>query len=319
MAEVFFRQFGLVPDHFLDLSSSSPEQQVAEIISGVGELISTLKPALVVVVGDVNSTLAASIAANKLGVKLAHVESGLRSFDRSMPEEFNRVLTDKMSDLFFVTEQSGMDHLLAEGYDAGQVHFVGNTMIDTLLAFRKQIEGADALQRLSVEKEKYILMTMHRPATVDSGSGLERLCSLLDLLAARERIVFPVHPRTLANLERMGFKTKLERNRNLIMTGPQDYFAFQKLVACCRFIITDSGGIQEESTFLGKPCLTLRPNTERPITVTLGTNELVPFDNDIISEKVKQINEGAFKKGRVPPLWDGHATERIFRVINSEI
>ncbi len=316
MADVFFEQFGLVPDRFLNIGAGSPNTQMAQVMLGLETVIAEEKPDLVMVVGDVNSTLAAAITANKMGVRIGHLESGLRSFDRSMPEEHNRVLTDAITDHFFITEQSGLDHLRKEGRPEEALHFVGNTMIDTLVAFEPQVQGSPVLQELGLGDGGHVLMTIHRPATVDVP---ERLAALLDLIAdvcaSGRKVVFPIHPRTVKHIEAFGLKAKADAIQGLVRTEPLDYFAFQKLVATCAFILTDSGGIQEESTFRRVPCLTLRPNTERPITVTMGSNELVPLDMDAVRAAIARIENGTFKKGEVPPLWDGHATERILHVL----
>lgn len=316
MADVFFKQFQLEPDHFLNIRPASPNMQIAEIMVKLEEYCNTAgKPDLLLVPGDVNSTLAGALFANKAGIKLGHIEAGLRSFDRTMPEEFNRLLTDELSDLFFVTEQSGYDHLIKEGKDPGKIFFVGNTMIDTMVAYRDEIEKSDILIQLNIHPSPFILMTMHRPATVDSEPELKKLISLIDDLSKKYKIVFPIHPRTLHNASKFGLYEKITSNTNLICTEPLDYFAFQKLIKDCAFIITDSGGIQEESTFRKKPCLTLRPNTERPVTVTEGSNTLLNFDVQKINTLIHQIENGSYKEGKIPEMWDGKATERIMQII----
>jgi UDP-N-acetylglucosamine 2-epimerase (non-hydrolysing) len=315
MADVFFEQFGLVPDYFLNIPAGSPVSQMARIMLGLEETVHKFTPDLMLVVGDVNSTFAAALTANKMGIPLAHVESGLRSHDRTMPEEFNRLLTDLVSDYFFVTEQSGYDALIGEGVERERIFFVGNTMIDTLVAYRDEIEASDVLGKYSLKQDGYALMTMHRPATVDSKEGLEKLVQLIQLVTKTRKLVFPVHPRTLKHIEQFGLGRDFTENTNLVVTGPLDYFAFQKLVNHCKFILTDSGGIQEESTYLQKPCLTFRPNTERPVTITLGTNLLVPFELVHIQELITSIDQGTFKKGEIPPCWDGKATQRLLKVI----
>ncbi len=315
MADVFFEQFGLRPDRWLEVGAGSPSAQIAAMMRTLEPVIQDERPDLVMVVGDVNSTLAAAVTAAKMNVPLAHLESGLRSFDRTMPEEHNRIIADQLSDLCFVTEQSGLDNLRREGKPESRVHLVGNTMIDTLVAFEPQVMASPVLEQHGLGNGGHVLMTIHRPATVDVP---ERLAGLLDLIAeiARERkVVFPIHPRTVQNLERFGAWDKARAIRGLVLTDPLDYFAFQKLIATCSFILTDSGGIQEESTFRRVPCLTLRPNTERPITVTLGSNELVPLDLNEVRKAIARIERGAFKRGEIPPLWDGHATERVFDVL----
>ena len=315
MADVFFEQFGLIPDIFLEIGAGTPLAQMAGIMQKLEPVVLAEKPDMVMVVGDVNSTLAAALVANKLNVPLAHLESGLRSFDHTMPEEHNRVLTDRITDHFFVTEQSGLDNLRKEGVPEGRIHFVGNTMIDTLVAFEDGVRSSPVLDQLRLGTGGHVLMTIHRPATVDVKERLSELLDLIAEVAAIRKVVFPIHPRTVKNLERFGLKAKADSIKGLVLTEPLDYFAFQKLIATCAFILTDSGGIQEESTYRRVPCLTLRPNTERPITVTMGSNELVPLDMSAVRAAIARIQSGTFKNGEVPPLWDGHATERILEVL----
>jgi UDP-N-acetylglucosamine 2-epimerase (non-hydrolysing) len=319
MADVFFEQFKLVPDFFLNVSPGSANFQMAQIMIGLEEIVSGYKPDLMIVVGDVNSTLAAALTANKMGVALAHLESGLRSHDRSMPEEINRILTDEISDFFFITEQSGMDALIKQGVDQKKCFFVGNTMIDTMVGFHKEITDSTVLERFKLIPQAFVLMTMHRPATVDSEQGLNALLSLIAIVTERQKLVFPVHPRTIKNIKSFGLNERFVNNPNLLITEPLDYFAFQKLIRECKYIITDSGGIQEESTFLQVPCLTLRQNTERPVTVDKGTNELIPFDLSFIQSRIQAIEAGSFKKGSIPPLWDGKATQRIVEILMREV
>lgn len=318
MADVFFKQFNLQPDYFLNISPASPNAQMAEIMIKLEQLInSTYKPDLLIVVGDVNSTLAAALTANKMNIKLAHLESGLRSFDETMPEEHNRIITDKISNLFFVTEDSGLKHLLNEGVHKEKIHFVGNTMIDTLVAFQNDINASDILEKYQLKRQEYVLMTMHRPATVDTKEGLEKLTTLLSNITKKYKVVFPIHPRTLKKLEEFELKKGVESNENIILSEPLDYFAFQKLIANSKFILTDSGGIQEESTFVQVPCLTLRPNTERPVTVTEGTNTLVPFELEVILKYISDIESNTYKKGSIPKLWDGNSTKRIMETLST--
>lgn len=320
MADVFFKQFNLIPDYFLNISQGSPNSQIAEIMQKLEQLIvNSFKPDLMIVVGDVNSTLAASITANKMGIKLAHIESGLRSFDETMPEEHNRILTDKLSNLFFVTEQSGYENLIREGVSPDKLVFVGNTMIDTMVAFEKEIDASDVLVKYQLNADEFVLMTMHRPATVDHFNELHKLYKLIEELTIKYKVFFPIHPRTLKRIEEFGLKDKFLSNSKIILAEPLDYFGFQKLIKECKFIITDSGGIQEESTFLGKPCLTLRPNTERPVTVTEGTNTLVPFEVDSITDFVSQIESGTYKKGKIPKMWDGKSTARILSYLANQL
>jgi UDP-N-acetylglucosamine 2-epimerase (non-hydrolysing) len=319
MADVFFKQFKLTPDYFLNIPQNlGREDLIKEITKALENLIeTTFTPYLVMVAGDVNSTLAGAYAAKNCGIKLAHIESGLRSYDDTMPEEHNRILTDKISDYFFVTEQSGYDNLITDGHTKNNIFFVGNTMIDTMVAFDKEIENSSILTNLVVDPKQYVLITMHRPATVDNKEGLLKLLAILNEVNKKYKIVFPVHPRTTKNIGAFGLKKEFEAINGLIFTDPLDYFAFQKLIKYSKFILTDSGGIQEETTFLKVPCLTLRPNTERPVTCTIGTNTLVPFDVKNILNYISEIESGSYKKGQIPPHWDGKATERIFEAINT--
>ena len=320
MADIFFEQFNLTPDYFLNVTQNSPNSQIAEIMIKLENLIiTTFRPDLIMVVGDVNSTLAGAITANKMNIKLAHLESGLRSFDNTMPEEHNRILTDRLSQLFFVTEHSGYNNLKQEGINDEQIVFSGNTMIDTLVAFKNQIELSPILSKLNIISKQYVLMTIHRPATVDDEIGLKKLITLVEYITDNHKIVFPIHPRTLKKLDEFGLKNEFINNKQLILVDPLDYFSFQKLIQHSKFILTDSGGIQEESTFIGVPCLTLRPNTERPITVTEGTNTLVPFDINLITQKISEIENGSYKKGKIPKYWDGKSTQRIVEFISKKI
>jgi UDP-N-acetylglucosamine 2-epimerase (non-hydrolysing) len=316
MSEVFFEEFGLKPDYMLSASAHSVVDQFSSMMSKLSELILEIgKPDLMIVPGDVNSTLASALVANKMGIPLAHLESGLRSFDREMPEEINRLLTDEISDYFFVTEQSGLDHL-AEEKKHGEVYFVGNTMIDTLVHFEPQILKSAIRQQLGIQDKPFILVTLHRPSNVDSPEGQVKIMRLFAELSKKYTIVFPIHPRTRKNFEAADKVAQWLENGNLHLLDPLGYFDFQSLVKHAELILTDSGGIQEESTYRQVPCLTLRENTERPITVDLGTNTLVPFDEALILSLIDQVHEGTYKKGEIPPLWDGKATERILAAIS---
>ena len=319
MANVFFDQFELRPDYFLNIGPGTPNTQMASIMKSLEELIlNTYHPDVILVPGDVNSTLAAAITANKMNIKLGHIESGLRSFDRTMPEEVNRVLTDEITDFFFVTEESGVKHLKEEK-KKGKVFFVGNTMIDTMVHFEKEIDASEVMNDLELKEGEFVLMTMHRPATVDNKEGLEKLITLVDNITQKYKLFFPIHPRTNKMLEQLDLLSKLTNNEKVVLSGPIGYFEFQQLVKNCKFIITDSGGIQEESTFRQVPCITLRPNTERPSTTDIGSNTLMSFDIDLLSEAISSIEKGTYKKGIVPPKWDGDATQRIVECISNEI
>lgn len=319
MADIFFDQFGLQPDYFLNIGSSSPNTQIAKIMLGLESLIEEkYRPDLLIVPGDVNSTLAAALTANKIGIPLAHLESGLRSFDRSMPEEVNRILSDEISDHYFVTEPSGKENLLKEN-KPGRIHFVGNTMIDTLVAFNQQINESNILEKFDLVEKRYVLMTIHRPGNVDSISDLRKVKRLIISLTDRYKVVFPIHPRTAKRIKDFGLEDEFNNIPNMIKTGPFGYFGFQKLIKNAAFILTDSGGIQEESTYRRIPCLTLRSNTERPITVYGGTNTLVSMDLGEIAGYIMQIEKGTYKTGEIPILWDGQATDRIMNVISKAI
>ena len=311
MASVFFDQFGLRPDHFLHVGQGEPFVQIAETIEKLGKHFQSIEPDLVVVVGDVNSTLAAAIAANKCGVAVAHLESGLRSHDREMPEEHNRKVADILADIHFITEDSGLENLRAEKIPESGLTFVGNTMIDTLVAFSNQIQESTILKDIKADQDDFALVTIHRPSNVDSKDGLLLVLDVLRELSKRLKIVFTAHPRTTKRMEEFGIADNFAAIEGLTILPPLSYFDFQKLVADCHLVLTDSGGIQEETTFLRKPCLTLRPNTERPSTLTIGTNTLLPFETDKIMMAVDAVLSGNYKTGEIPHLWDGKATERV--------
>ncbi|MCW5898869.1 MAG: UDP-N-acetylglucosamine 2-epimerase (non-hydrolyzing) [Flavobacteriales bacterium] len=314
MSTVFFEQFGMRPDHALGVPPGSPTATMARIMLALEPVARDIAPDAVVVVGDVNSTFAAALTANKMGLPLVHLESGLRSGDMGMPEEVNRILTDRITQVFLVTEPSGRDNLLREGADPATIHHVGNTMIDTLVAFEGRIQADPILREMGLAGG-HALMTMHRPATVDDPARLKDLLELIAVVARRMPVVFPVHPRTTRNLEEAGLMTALRAIQGVALCEPLAYFAFQKLVSASTVVITDSGGIQEETTFRGIPCLTLRPSTERPVTVTEGTNELMTFDPLAVSDALDRIAGGSYKQGRIPDLWDGAATERALDAI----
>lgn len=319
MSDIFFKQLELpVPDYYLGVSSGTHTQQTAEIMLKFEPLLQAEKPDLVLVVGDVTSTLACALAAVKQQIPVAHVEAGLRSNDRSMPEEINRILTDNIADYLFVTEHSGLVNLAKENTLDDKVFFVGNCMIDSLVNLSpksNQIKLAEISNQLQ-EDSQYILATMHRPSNVDTKEGLEKILSILEKITKRQRVVFPIHPRTLNNIEKYNLGQHLENNKNLILLPPLGYLEFIKLMSKATLILTDSGGIQEESTFLQIPCITFRANTERPITVTLGTNYLMSeLDTNMVVQKVNEILDGKTKKGTIPPLWDGNAAERITKII----
>ena len=313
MAQVFFEQFGLMPDFFLTLTGNTPSSQMANMMNGISRIILDTKPDYIMVPGDVNSTLAGALVANRDEIRLGHLESGLRSFDRTMPEEINRILVDQITNDFYVTEQSGLDNLAQEGLSKNpgtSTNLVGNTMIDTLVEFSAEIERSQILAKHGLADQSYVLMTMHRPATVDNIKGLKFLTSLLRKIAASRKVIWPIHPRTLNNLTSFGLKSEFEAISNLVLCDPLDYFSFQRLIKGAYAILTDSGGIQEESTFYQIPCITLRPNTERPVTCDIGTNQLIGLDVESILEALERP-----KAGDIPPLWDGHTTERVVEIM----
>ncbi len=315
MANVFFKQFDLSPDYFLEVGGLTPAAQIGQIILKLEELFNKIgKPDYLIVPGDVNSTLAGAIAANKMGVKLVHLESGLRSRDQLMAEEHNRILTDYMADICFVTEQSGLDNLKAEN-SLSEVHFVGNTMIDTLVKFEPEINTSSILSDLNLTAKNYILATFHRPSNVDETTKLKQLTEIILGIAEFQMLVVPMHPRTLKMLKEFCLLEVLEQCKNLVITPPLGYFEFQKLIKESSLVLTDSGGIQEETTFRQVPCLTIRENTERPITITEGTNTLVKFELEDIRIYLDQIFSGIYKKGTIPKYWDGKTTERILAVL----
>jgi UDP-N-acetylglucosamine 2-epimerase (non-hydrolysing) len=316
MSDVFFRDLGMAaPDVRLEAGGGSHAQQTAAVLVGVEADLLAHRPAVVVVVGDVTSTLAAALAAAKLQIPVVHVEAGLRSRDWTMPEEINRVLTDQLSDLLLVPSPDAEPNLLAEGIARERIVLVGNVMIDSLhYAMR---HPTDALARHGVKERGYAVVTLHRPSNVDSAEALAVTASAVDAIASRMPVLFPVHPRTIARAEKLGMMGRLRGIEGLSMIEPLGYNDFVTLVAQAKLVATDSGGIQEETTALGVPCLTMRETTERPITVTEGTNTVVGLDPEIIAREVDAIVAGKGKAGRIPPSWDGKAAERVVDAIEA--
>ncbi len=317
MSQVFFEELGIPrPDLELDVGSGSQAEQTARVMLAFEPVCIDWRPDVVVVVGDVNSTLGCALVAAKLGIRVAHVEAGLRSFDRSMPEEINRLLTDQISDLLFTTEPSGNENLHREGVAGDRVHFVGNTMIDTLLRHRERALRLDPGGDHAVESGRYLLVTLHRPSNVDSQQILAGILEALGEIGIHTPVLFPMHPRTRRNIETFDLGSRLGSIRVL---EPLGYLPFLALMARAGVVVTDSGGIQEETTVLGVPCLTLRSNTERPITLERGTNRLVPSDPGAIGRAVRETltrSSGAQSPPpSLPPLWDGRAAERISKIL----
>ena len=316
MSDIFFQQLDLpAPDINLEVGSGSHATQTAQIMMRFEETVLKEKPDLALVYGDVNSTVAAALVCAKLGIRVGHVEAGLRSFDRAMPEEINRLMTDQIADYLFTPSQDGDENLLREGVPAAKIHFVGNVMIDTLV--RLLPEAGRLWPRISsdlrLQDRRYGLVTLHRPSNVDVPAMLARIMSTLAEISHELPIVFPIHPRTR---ERIAVnKIEIGDNGNLQLTDPVGYLDFLCLQQRARLVITDSGGIQEETTYLGVPCLTVRENTERPVTVELGTNTLVGQDMALLREKTRHVLAGQARRGEIPPLWDGQAAARIAAVV----
>lgn len=314
MSKVFFEDLEMPqPDFYLGVGSGSHAEQTANVMVEFEKVLLAEKPELIIVVGDVNSTVACSLVASKLNINVAHVEAGLRSFDRTMPEEINRLLTDAISDHLFVSEKSGLINLKNEGIAEDKVHFVGNVMIDSLMYYLSKSEQSTILKTHNLIPSKYILVTLHRPSNVDSNDFLKDLMQLFESVSSERQIIFPVHPRTKKNLLEAGYNN--DHSKNIILTEPIGYIDFLSLTKNAELIITDSGGIQEESTYLGVQCLTVRNNTERPITVEIGTNQLIGTDLKNVEKAAKEILTGNIKKGNIPELWDGRAAERITDIL----
>jgi len=320
MSELFFRQLGIPePDRNLGVGSASHAVQTAEIMRAFEPVVLEERPDAVLVVGDVNSTIACGLVAVKLGIRLVHVEAGLRSFDRAMPEEINRVLTDAISDLLFCTEEAGVRNLRREGVPEERIHLVGNVMIDTLLRHRERAEASRVLESLGVARGGYAVLTLHRPSNVDDPSILAKLLDVIEAIAADLPLIFPVHPRTRQKMDRFGLASRIAAQPAIRLVDPVGYLDFLKLMAYAVVVLTDSGGIQEETTILGVPCLTLRENTERPVTVELGTNRIVGQQPDRILAAYREVISGRGITRRTPPLWDGSAAGRIVAVLREKL
>jgi len=320
MSALFFEDLEIPSPHInLDVGSASHAVQTAQIMMRFEQVLLDERPDLVVVVGDVNSTIACSLTAAKLHIPVAHVEAGLRSFDRSMPEEINRILTDAISDLLFTTEPSGNFNLQSEGIPDEKIHFVGNTMIDTLAKNRAKAEQSGILEEMDLSPRGYAVMTLHRPGNVDHHSIFRNIIDASEKIQKSIPIIFPIHPRTLNTLQGSELERKMNSLAGLLVIDPLGYLDFLKLVSEAMFVLTDSGGIQEETTCLGVQCLTLRENTERPITVEQGTNTVVGTSSERITAEASRIMSGAGKKGKLPEKWDGRAAERITAVIRGTV
>ncbi len=312
MSDYFFEDLMLpTPDHFMNIKSGSHAEQTAEVIVKFEKLCLKLKPKLIIVAGDVNSTLSCALAAVKLNIPIAHIESGLRSFDPKMPEEVNRILTDQISDLLFVTEKSAIKNLENENVPSDKIYFVGNCMIDSLIKNKLKIIENLAVKKYNLEQKDFCMVTLHRPSNVDNRNNLLKLVELLHQISKICEVVFPIHPRTKKMLSR--FQINLSKDIKLL--DPLSYFEFLKLVSNSKFVLTDSGGIQEETTYLGIQCITLRKNTERPITVQEGTNKVVGTDKENIIIEINNVLGSKISKEAKIKYWDGETSNRIFQIL----
>ncbi|SLM28689.1 UDP-N-acetylglucosamine 2-epimerase [Desulfamplus magnetovallimortis] len=319
MSDIFFQELGIrQPDYHLGAGGGTHAQQTARIMTGFEDICTNERPDMVIVVGDVNSTLACSVVAKKMQIKVAHVEAGLRSFDLSMPEEINRMVTDAISDLFFVTEEQGMVNLIKEGKPESALHFVGHVMIDNLFYQLKKLEEMDPetlpYNDFKQAHSDYGVVTLHRPSNVDNRDVFEGIMGTLAKVSESLPLIFPIHPRTRKNMEVFG----IEPADNVHLVEPLSYMAFLNLWKDAEVALTDSGGLQEETTALGIPCLTIRENTERPITITEGTNELVGTSREAILNAFGRIIAREWKQGQRPKFWDGRASERIVEILKGE-
>ena len=316
LSQVFFDELGIPkPDIYLGVGSASHAEQTARIMVDFEKVLLEQRPDLVIVVGDVNSTLACAITAAKLWVPVAHIEAGLRSYDRKMPEEINRLVTDTIADFHFTTSRGAGENLRREGVADEKIFFVGNLMIDTLNKHRQHAKELGTPAHLGLAAGGYALLTLHRPSNVDDAMVL---AGILDALTAIQRdlpIVFPAHPRTMARIVDFGYEERLAAAPNLRLVEPQGYLAFMDLMMHAKMVLTDSGGVQEETTILGVPCLTLRENTERPVTITDGSNQLIGNDPALLLAAAQRILDGETKSNRVPELWDGRTAKRIVDIL----
>ena len=313
MSEVFFQQLGLPhPDVNLEVGPGSHAQQTAQVMVRFEKFVSQTRPDMVLVYGDVNSTLAAALVCAKMLIPLAHVEAGLRSFDKTMPEEINRIVVDHIGDYLFTTCVDADKNLLKEGVSQEKIFFVGNVMIDTLVKLKPVAQKSSIVESLGLCEKKYVLATLHRPSNVDDSQRLRGLIGSLERIGSVAPVIFPVHPRTRQRIEALDYAFD---PKQLMLVDPLGYVDFIKLQIDAAAVITDSGGVQEETTFLGIPCLTLRPNTERPVTITQGTNQLVGEDCKALEQKTQSVLNGKKRVGTIPALWDGKAAQRIADIL----
>ncbi|MEI6059580.1 MAG: UDP-N-acetylglucosamine 2-epimerase (non-hydrolyzing) [Bacteroidota bacterium] len=319
MSDTFFTELQIPhPDISLNIGSDTHARQVAQIMEKFDAVCDKVKPDAILVVGDVNSTMACTLVAAKKGIKTIHVEAGIRSRDRTMPEEINRLVTDSVADFLLSPSQDAVDNLLAEGHSPESVELVGNIMIDTLMMQQTGIKSSVILEKFGLLPGEFVTLTMHRPSNVDDPITFKKILDALFVIQTKTRIIFPVHPRTRKMIAETGLDSFITSMKNLTLCDPLGYYDFGKLVSESKFVLTDSGGIQEETTVYGIPCITLRENTERPVTITEGTNELAGSDTQRIIDFSLQILEGKWKKGSIPQLWDGKTAERIVAFIESK-
>ena len=319
MSQVFFEELDIPkPDVYLGVGSGSHAIQTAKIMMAFEETVNQYKPELVLVVGDVNSTMACAIVSAKFCIPIAHVEAGIRSFDRTMPEEINRILTDVISDLMFTPTEEANENLRKEGISDDKIFLVGDVMIDTLLNYKEKASSIGILHELGVSEGSYALMTLHRPSNVDVKENLLKILDALDAIQRKIKIILSLHPRTKARLKEFNLEDRVSKMSNLIITDPLGYLEFLGLMLSAKLVLTDSGGMQTESTVLNIPCLTLRENTERPETIKYGTNTLVGNDTEFIIEESFKILDGKGKSGTYPDIWDGHTAERVVSIINEK-
>ncbi len=320
MSDAFFNDLDMPePAYFLNVGSGTHAVQTAKIMIEFEKVCIDANPDLVIVVGDVNSTIACALVAIKLGIKTAHVEAGLRSRERSMPEEINRIATDSISDYCFITEKSGMENLEQEGFPKENTFFTGNTMIDSQHYAKNKARDSEIAGKIGVNEGEFVLSTIHRPSNVDDKEQLEGIINIFANLAKHRKIVLPIHPRTRKNIDKFGLSELVDSIDKLIFIDPLGYIDFLSLMMKADFVLTDSGGIQEETTALGVPCITIRPTTERPITCEVGTNILIQPVPEKIQTAVDDMLNKPRKKGEIPYLWDGRAAERIAEIVSEKI
>lgn len=315
MSTIFFDELNIPnPDYYLNVSRSSPTAQISDIMSQCESIFDQIQPDHILVYGDVNSTLAAAIVANKMGISLIHIESGLRSYDKTMPEEINRIIVDSISDVLMLTSREAFGNLRSENIVHDKCYFIGNTMIDTLVSLQHKFDKSNVLHKLNLQSKQYILFTLHRPSNVDNKQSLNEIVNSIIKLSSKYKCIFPIHPRTQTNLQKYNLLDKLLETDNIVVIQPQGYFDFMCLQKNAKLVVTDSGGVQEETSYFNVPCLTMRDNTERPVTVTHGTNILLGSDFSQLVDAVEKHKTSGISNIE---LWDGNSAERIIKILDS--